>query len=404
MKLSEELQWRGFINQTTFTDISAIDKEPLSVYFGVDPSAFGMQIGNLASMMMVRHFIDYGHKMFLLAGGATGLIGDPDGRDSSRKTKAENEVTKNKTEIMAQFSKVLDGKKFEIVDNYDWFKDLNILDFLQEIGNNVPMSQMLGREFVQSRLSAGGSGISYAEFSYSLMQAYDFLHLYRAHDVTLQLCGADQWGNSVAGVDLIRRIESKEVNVYSMPLIMNKATGKKFGKSEAGAVWLNSELTSVYKFYQFWINVDDEGVIDYAKIFTLLSKDEIDKLEQKTIENPGARAAQKALAGAVTEIVHGKDRTESVIRVTEVLFGRSDFSSLSPDDIDILSKEIPTKKIGISVTEALVSSGVSSSVGDAKRLIAGNAIMINGKKIASDSQIDVTSLIKKGKNSFILVR
>lgn len=404
MKLSEELQWRGFVNQTTFDDISILDKEPLSLYFGVDPSAFGMQIGNLAAAMMVRQFIDHGYKAYLLVGGATGLIGDPDGKDSARSLKAAEEVSKNKAEIIRQYSQVFSNKNFEQVDNYDWFKDMNYLDFLREVGTNVPMSQMLSREFVQSRLSADGAGISYAEFSYSLMQAYDYLYLNRKYNVTLQLCGADQWGNCIAGIDLIRRVEGKEVNVYSMPLIMNKATGRKFGKSEEGAVWLNAERTSVYKFYQFWLNVDDEGVIDYIKIYTLLSKEEIDKLEQLTKQNPSERVAQKALASAVTELVHGKERTDSVKKVTSVLFGGTAVDSLSNNELDMLAAEIPSSTIGKSVIEVLVETAVASGSGDAKRLISSGAITENGQKLLSDKILDKLCLIKKGKNSFILVR
>ncbi len=404
MKLSEELIWRGFVNQTTLDDISVLDGAPLSFYFGVDPSAYGMQIGNLAAAMMVRHFIDHGHKAFLLVGGATGLIGDPDGKKNARDQKSFDEIAKNKAEIATQYSKVFSGKDFMVVDNYDWFKDINFLDFLREVGTNVPMSQMLSREFVQSRLAADGAGISYAEFSYSLMQAYDFLYLYRNFGVTLQLCGADQWGNCIAGVDLIRRVEGQEANVYSNPLIMNHATGKKFGKSEDGAVWLSSEKTSVYKFYQFWLNVDDGGVIDYLKVFTLLPKEDIEQIEQQTNIDPSARVAQKALATAVTELVHGVDRTDSVKRVTAVLFGGLDFKALANDDLDILAAEIPVQPVGRSVVETIVGAGIASSSGDAKRLISGGAIMINGEKISADQTIDSLSLIKKGKNNFVLVK
>lgn len=404
MKLSEELIWRGFVNQTTLDDVSVLDEAPLSFYFGVDPSAYGMQIGNLAAAMMVRHFIDHGHKAFLLVGGATGLIGDPDGKKNARDQKSFDEIAKNKAEIASQYSNVFSGKDFTVVDNYDWFKDMNFLDFLREVGTNVPMSQMLSREFVQSRLAVDGAGISYAEFSYSLMQAYDFLYLYRNYGVTLQLCGADQWGNCIAGVDLIRRVEGQEANVYSNPLIMNHATGKKFGKSEDGAVWLSSEKTSVYKFYQFWLNVDDGGVIDYLKVFTLLPKENIEQIEQQTNIDPSARVAQKALATAVTELVHGVDRTDSVKRVTAVLFGGLDFKTLANDDLDILAAEIPVQPVGKSVVETIVGAGIASSSGDAKRLISGGAITINGEKISADQVINSLSLIKKGKNNFVLVK
>lgn len=404
MKLSEELQWRGFINQTTFDDITVLDGAPISFYFGVDPSADSMTIGNLAAAMMVRRFIDHGHKAYLLVGGATGMIGDPDGKADERNLKTLDEIAKNKAGIAAQYRQVFAGKDFTLVDNYDWFKDMNYLDFLRLVGKNVPMSQMLGREFVQSRLGEDGAGISYAEFSYSLIQGYDFVHLYKNHGVTLQLCGADQWGNSIAGVDLIRRIEGGEAHVYSTPLIINKATGKKFGKSEGGAVWLDAKKTSAYKFYQFWLNVDDEGVIDYAKVYTLLSKDELDELAHRQQENPSARLAQRTLAREVTTIVHGKERCESVERVTEVLFGAREFTELSPTDLDTLAGEIPTVGVGQSIIALLVEAHVAASNGEARRLIAGGAISINGQKINDDIVVAETSLIKKGKNSFILAR
>jgi len=315
MKFSEELAWRGFVNQTTIKDLSILDGQPISFYFGVDPSADSMTIGNLASAMMVRHFIDAGHKAFLLVGGATGIIGDPDGKSNERNLKTLDEIAKNKAGIAGQYKTVFADKDFTLVDNYDWFKDMNYIDFLREVGKNVPLSQMLGRDFVQSRIGADGSGISYAEFSYSLIQGYDFLHLSRNYGVSLQLCGADQWGNSIAGVDLIRRLDNKEAHVYSTPLIINKATGVKFGKSEGGAIWLDANKTSVYAFYQFWLNVDDASVTDLLKIYTVLSKDVTDALEAEVQSSPGARAAQKALAHEVTTLVHGAERTASVERV-----------------------------------------------------------------------------------------
>jgi len=404
MKLSQELTWRGFVNQTTYNDLSELDGATISFYFGVDPSADSMTIGNLAAAMMVRHFIDHGHKAYLLVGGATGMIGDPDGKNDERNLKTLDEIAKNKNGIAKQYEKIFNGKDFTIVDNYDWFKDINYLDFLRNVGKHVPMSQMLGRDFVQSRLGAEGNGISYAEFSYSLIQGYDFLHLSREYGVSLQLCGADQWGNSVTGVDLIRRIDGKEAHVYSTPLVINKATGVKFGKSEGGAVWLDENKTSVYKFYQFWLNVDDEGVLDYAKIYTLLSPAEIEDLEFKTKANPSARLAQKCLAHEVTLLVHGQKRTESVERVTEVLFGGADFSTLTAEDIESLAMEIPTATIGQTLIESLAISGIASSNGEARRLIKSGAVSINGQKVSDDQKIEKISLIKKGKNNFILIR
>lgn len=404
MKLSEELQWRGFVNQTTFPDLSALDGAPISFYWGVDPSSDSMTIGNFAAAMMVRHFIDHGHKAFLLVGGATGMIGDPDGKADERNLKTLDEIAKNKAGIAAQYKTAFAGKDFTLVDNYDWFKDLNYLEFLRMVGKNVPLSQMLGRDFVQARLGEGGTGISYAEFSYSLIQGYDFVHLYKNHGVTLQLCGADQWGNSIAGVDLIRRMEGGEAHVYSTPLVINKATGKKFGKSEDGAIWLDPKKTSVYKFYQFWLNVDDEGVIDYAKIYTLLSKEELEAIGERHAANPGAREAQKALAREVTTLVHGTERTESVMRVTDVLFGNASFDDLHSDDLEALALEIPTVSTGKTVIEILVEAGVAASNGEARRLIAGGAVSVNDQKIAEDIVLEAPSLIKKGKNNFVLVR
>jgi len=404
MNLSEELSWRGFVNQTTFKDLSVLDNQSISFYWGVDPSADSMTIGNLAAAMMVRHFIDHGHKAYLLVGGATGMIGDPDGKADERNLKTLDEIAHNKQAIAGQYSQVFAGKDFTLVDNYDWFKDIKYIDFLRMVGKHVPISQMLGRDFVQSRIGEDGSGISYAEFSYSLIQGYDFLHLSREFGVTLQVCGADQWGNSIAGVDLIRRLDAKEAHVYSTPLIINKTTGVKFGKSEGGAVWLDSTKTSVYAFYQFWLNLDDATVPDLLKVYTLLDKDEIERLSAQITENPGAREAQKALARAVTTIVHGTERTESVERVTGVLFGKADFRTLQDTDLETLSREIPVVTLGKSLIEILVESGLASSNGEAKRLIESGAVSVNAEKAGDDQVVNTVSLIKKGKNSFILVR
>lgn len=403
-KLSEELTWRGIVNQMTYADITELDKGPISFYWGVDPSADSMTVGNFAAAMMVRHFIEAGHKAYLLVGGATGMIGDPDGKKDERNLLSLEDIARNKAAIAEQYKTVFAGQNFEIVDNYDWFKNMNYLDFLREVGKNVPLSQMLGRDFVQSRLGEDGSGISYAEFSYSLIQGYDFLHLNREHGVTLQVCGADQWGNSIAGVDLIRRIEGKEAHVYSTPLVINKTTGKKFGKSEEGAVWLDPKKTSVFKFYQFWLNAGDADVIDYAKIFTMLPREDIEAMEAQVKENPSARVAQRALAREVTKIVHGEARTESVEKVTAVLFGGGSVGDLSSEELDMLAGEIPHAKVGKNLIDILTESGNASSNGDARRLIESGGVSVNGEKIAQDTTISELSLVKKGKNSFILVR
>lgn len=404
MTLSEELTWRGFVNQTTFEDITAIDKAPITFYFGVDPSADSMTIGNLGAAMMVRHFIDHGHKAILLVGGATGMIGDPDGKKDERNLKTLEEIAKNKQAIAAQYQQVFAGKTFEVVDNYDWFKDIDYLSFLRDVGKHVPLSQMLGRDFVQARIGEGGSGISYAEFSYSLIQGYDFLHLYRDKGATLQLAGADQWGNSITGVQLIRRLENTDAHVWTAPLIINKATGRKFGKSEDGAVWLDPNKTSIYSFYQFWLNVDDEGAIDYTKLYTLLSREEIEELATKQQANPGARDVQKTLAYEVTKLVHGEQAAENARNVTAVLFGGLGVESLNEEAIALLASEIPTAPAGESVVDVLVDAGLVASKGEARRLIQGGAISVNGQKINDDQSVAQRSLIKKGKNSFLLTR
>ena len=379
MTLSEELSWRGFVNQTTFKEPTTLDGEPINFYWGVDPSADSMTIGNLAAAMMARHFIKYGHRAVLLVGGATGMIGDPDGKNEERDLLSLDQIALNKQAITEQYAQVFGGMPFTVVDNYDWFKDLGYLEFLRAVGKHVPMRQMLGREFVQSRLGEDGAGISYAEFSYSLIQGYDFLHLYKEYGVTLQLCGADQWGNSIAGVELIRRIAGAEAHIWSSPLVINRATGKKFGKTEDGAIWLDTKKTSVFKFYQFWINSDDEGVEDYLKIYTELDKETLEEIMSAHNESKSSRLAQKHLAFEVTKIVHGEVRAEAVRRVSEVLFGDEDYAQLSVDDFIELKDELPTIKVsyGSEIVDVLVSVGLASSKGEARRFLQSNAVYIN---------------------------
>ena len=403
MTLSQELAWRGFVNQTTYKDPSVLDDKPITFYFGVDPSADSMQIGNLAAAMMVRHFIDHGHKAVLLVGGATGLIGDPDGKSTERDLQSKKTIDHNKASIVAQYGTVFAGQKFEVVDNYDWFKDIGYVEFLRDIGKHIPLRQMLGRDFVQSRIGESGNGISYAEFSYALMQAYDFLHLHKKKNVSLQLCGSDQWGNSIAGVDLIRRVTGDETHVWSTPLVINKSTGIKFGKSEQGAVWLDPAKTSPTQFYQFWINCDDAGVEDYLKIYTLLSKSEIEQVMSDHSKNPNQRIAQTSLAKAVTEIVHGKQKTADAEAVTEVLTGKRNINDIG-SVIEDLRQEIAcvhTTENG-SVIDALVASGLATSKTEARRFVQNNAISINGTKSTAelfdkDSFIDGKLLIRRGK-------
>ncbi len=381
MTLSEELAWRGFVNQTTYKDLSVLDGDPITFYWGVDPSADSMTIGNLAAAMMVKHFIKAGHKAVLLVGGATGMVGDPDGKASERQLLSKEELDFNKQKITAQYGQVFGDHGFEIVDNYDWFKDMNYLAFLRDVGKHVPTRQMLARDFVQSRLSDENAGISYAEFSYVLIQAYDFLWLNQNKGVTLQVCGSDQWGNCIAGVDLIRRKTGNEAHVFSSPLIINQATGQKFGKTEDGAVWLDPAKTTPTQFYQFWINVDDAGVENYLKTYTELTKEEIERILAEHHERPEERKAQTALAQAVTALTHGHDTMKLAESVTDFLTGRSPIGDAS-HELDEIRKEIPSIKSGEngSLVEALVQSGLASSNTEARRLIQENGVSINGQK------------------------
>ena len=401
MKLSEELQWRGFWNQTTFTNDKLIDSENFTLYLGTDPSADSLHVGHLAVYMMVRHFLERGHKVFLLVGGGTGMIGDM--RDTEeRSLLSYAEIEHNKRALKAQVSQIFAGRDFTLVDNADWLGNLELIPFLRDIGKNFNMAELTAREFFKARIS-NGKGLSFAEFTYTLLQGYDFWHLFKHHGVNLQIGGSDQWGNLLSGVELIRKKENTEVYAMTAPLLINKSTGRKFGKSEGGAVWLDENKTSVYKFYQFWLNVDDESAIEYMKIFTMLDRDTIEAIAENHAVNPGARSAQKVLAREVTDIVHGVNRRESVERVTEVLFGGGDFRQLSDDDLDALAKEIPRVDVGVGVIEALVVSGAVSSNGEAKRLLKSGAISLNGEKITEDQAVNTTSLLKKGKNTFVLI-
>ena len=401
MKLSEELQWRGFWNQTTFTDDKLIDSENFTLYLGTDPSADSLHVGHLAVYMMVRHFLERGHKVFLLVGGGTGMIGDM--RDTEeRNLLPYEEIEHNKQSLKSQVSRIFAGRDFTLVDNADWLAELELLPFLRDIGKNFNMADLVSREFFKARIN-NGKGLSFAEFTYTLLQGYDFWHLFNQYGVNLQIGGSDQWGNLLSGVDLIRKKENAEVYAMTAPLLINKSTGRKFGKSEGGAVWLDENKTSVYKFYQFWLNVDDESAIEYMKIFTMLDRDTIEAIAENHAVNPGARSAQKVLAREVTDIVHGSARRESVERVTEVLFGGGDFKKLSDDDLGALAEEIPCVDAGIDVIEALVESGAVSSNGEAKRLLKSGAISLNGEKLAENKVVNDTSLLKKGKNTFVLI-
>lgn len=402
MTLSEELQWRGFANQTTFASVDDINT-PRTFYLGVDPSAVSMHIGNLAQVVLVRHLIKHGHKAIVLVGGATGMIGDPK-EDSERELKTLDEIATNKAGIAAQYKELLSGEAFTLVDNYDWFKDIGYLAFLRDVGKHFSMTQLLDREFIKARIGDGGVGISYAEFSYSLIQGYDFLHLFREHEATMQIGGSDQWGNMLSGAQMIRKLEGQEAHVWTVPLVIDKSSGKKFGKSEGNAVWLNPEMTSPYQFYQFWLNVDDLGVGDHLKLFTDITAEAYEELMKEFEASPRDRTAQKYLAYHVTKLVHGEDRAEQARNITSTLFGDTPFSQLLSEELDMLAREIPTTTAG-NIVDALVMSELAASNSEARRLIEGGAVSINDEKVSSvDTHLTVPALIKKGKNSFILVR
>lgn len=411
MNLSEELIYRGFSAETTIKNPAELDNRPSKkFYWGADPSADSLTIGNLAAIMMCACFVRHGYQPYLLVGGATGQIGDPKD-NGERDLKTLDEVEHNKACIKAQIERIINSKNVTMVDNYDWFKDMNYLGFLREVGKAFSMTQLLDRQFVQNRIGEGGSGISYAEFSYTLIQGYDFLHLYREHGVDLQLCGADQYGNCTSGIHLIKRLENADADVWSTPLIIDPATGRKFGKSEGNAIWLASSdngsgnYTSIFDFYQFWLGQPDEAVEYLIKIYTLLDKDEIEDILARHREHPELRLAQKALAKGVTEIVHGKDNTAAVINLTEMLFAKdADFANFTADEIAEFANFLPTVEQGINLVDALVATGLAESKKKAREFIVQGAISINGVKVKEEITLNQPALIKKGKNKFAVTR
>lgn len=402
MTLSEELIWRGFLDQTTYKDVKEIDQAGINFYWGVDPSADSMTVGNLAIAILAKHLLRAGHKAYLLVGGATGLIGDPDGKPNERQLIEQTTIENNTKSIINQYQTLFANDQFEVINNLDWLKDLNYLDFLRQIGKHVPMRQMLNREFVDNRLR--GNGISYAEFSYVLFQAYDFLTLFREKSISLQIAGSDQWGNCLAGVELIRRLEAKTANVWAAPLVTNRSTGKKFGKTEEGAIWLDANKTTPTSFYQFWINTDDNDLESFLKLYTFLSPDEINNLLTEHRNNPKARIGQKTLASQVTSLVHGDDQAQLAEKVTSYLTDSSDLTDASDQELSQLRKEISTVKAtpDLNLINILVSSNLSKSNTEARQLITNGAIYIKGKPykqmtLSSQDFINGRLLVRRGK-------
>ena len=421
MKLSEELIYRGFKAETTIENPEELDtRKNKKFYWGADPSADSLTIGNLAALMMCACFVRHGYEPVLLVGGATGQIGDPK-ENGERDLKSIEEVEHNKNCIREQIERVVsagdgdasDGetKGLVMVDNYDWFRDMKYLDFLREVGKAFSMTQLLDRQFVQNRIGEGGAGISYAEFSYTLIQGYDFLHLYREYGVDLQLCGADQYGNCTSGIHLIKRLEGGQADVWSTPLVIDPVTGRKFGKSEGNAIWLASSdngsgnYTSIFDFYQFWLNQPDESLEYLIKIYTLLKPDEIDEILKQHAEAPEKRVAQRTLAREVTKIVHGREAAQAIENLTTMLFDRNtNFADFSEDEIVEFAKYLPVEKKGTMLVEALVGHELAESKKKAREFIAQGAITINGEKVKEDIKINQTAIIKKGKNKFLIVK
>lgn len=411
MNLSEELIYRGFKAETTIDDPAVLDtRESKKFYWGADPSADSLTIGNLAALMMCACFVRHGYKPYMLVGGATGQIGDPK-ENGERDLKTLDEVEHNKACIKSQIERIIKSDSITMVDNYDWFKNIHYLDFLREVGKAFSMTQLLDRQFVQNRIGSGGSGISYAEFSYTLIQGYDFLHLFREHGVSLQLCGADQYGNCTSGIHLIKRLENADADVWSTPLIIDPVTGRKFGKSEGNAIWLagsdngSGNYTSIFDFYQFWLNQPDSSVEYLLKIYTLLEKSEIEDVLKRHFESPEQRIAQKTLAKCVTEIVHSKENAEAIENLSNLLFNKeTNFADFSTDEITEFAKFLPTIEKGADLVDALVSTNLAESKKKAREFIAGGAISINGTKVNDTLILNQTAIIKKGKNKFAIVK
>lgn len=379
MKLSEDLLWRGLVKDKTFDDASFLD-QPKTFYWGVDCSADSLTVGNLAPLLLAKRLATAGWKAVLLVGGATSLIGDPGGKEAERELLSRETVQNNVDAIKAQVARLFGDSSFELVDNYDWFRDVGYLDFLREVGKHFSMTELIQREYIAERMGEHGSGISYAEFSYSLVQGYDFWNLYKTKQAVLQIGGSDQWGNMLSGVALIRKKESAEAHALSMPLVINKATGIKFGKSETGTIWLDPTKTTETEFRQFWINVDDADVGDYLKYFTFITKDEFDQLMAAQASQPEKRQAQRYLSDKVTEIVYGHGASQAAQQIQQVLTGETAVESIDEQLIEELKKQIPVHQSSGSVVEALVATGLASSNSEARRLLDSNAIYINGQQ------------------------
>lgn len=423
MNILEELQWRGLLADCT--DPQSLTKRlsegPLTLYAGFDPTADSLHVGSLVPLLGLRRFQLQGHHPIAVAGGATGSIGDPSGKTQERQLLTSETLSANIAKMKEQLKMLLDFETktnpARLMDNASWTKSVSFLDFLRDIGKHFSVNQMVAKESVRARMEDRDVGISYTEFSYMLLQAFDFNVLCRDYNCELQIGGSDQWGNITAGIDLCRKKLARPVFGLTLPLI-TKADGTKFGKTEAGTVWLDRTRTSVYRFYQFWIQTDDRDVIRYLKYFTFLAQEEIAGLETQHAENPGARASHRALAKEVTELVHGATATAEAIRASEILFG-GDLVGISETTFNEIVGEVPTKEIdksqldggGKPLVEALIDSGLSPSKGQARKDIEGGGVYINNNR-EGNNQRAVTSndllfgkyvLLRKGKRNYVVV-
>jgi tyrosyl-tRNA synthetase len=401
-KLSETLKSRGYVYQFSAETLEEITDGPKrTIYLGVDPTADSIHVGHLATYMLLRRFSDAGHKVILLIGGGTGMIGDPK-PDVERPLLSLEEIEMRTGKLQKQTEKLLGGIEIQKVNNADWLTKLNLLEFLRNIGKHFTVNSLVKKDAISARMESD-DGISYTEFSYPLLQAYDFLHLNREHGCDVQVGGSDQWGNIIAGVDLIRRKENKTAYALTIPLVVDKASGKKFGKSEGNAVWLDAEKTSPYQFYQFWLNSSDESVEDYLKLFTLLEDNEILETMKEQQLYPGTRVAQRRLAYTVTSLVHGDGDANSAQAISEVLFGTGELSSI---DANQLKNTAPMCAVaaGISIVDALVQSGLASSKREARQFVEDGAVTLNNMKVG-ERVLDVTdfrdsvALLKRGKRN-----
>jgi tyrosyl-tRNA synthetase len=418
-----ELQWRGLVADCTDTEALAkhLAAGPAVLYCGFDPTADSLHVGNLVPLLALRRFQLAGHHPIALAGGATGMVGDPSGKTAERQLLDRDALTHNIAAVKEQLRRLLDFDSkvnpARLMDNADWTAGVSYLEFLRDIGKHFSVNQMVAKESVRSRMEDREAGISYTEFSYMLLQAFDFYVLCRDHGCELQIGGSDQWGNITAGIDLIRKKLGQHACGLTLPLITN-ADGSKFGKTAAGAVWLDPRRTSVYRFYQFWVRVDDRDVIQYLKYFTFLTQEEIAALEAKHQANPGAREAHRALAAEVTRLIHGETELANAIRASEVLFGGS-IEGLNEATFNDLVGEVPTKELekaklegdGLSLPDLLVHSGLCQSKGQARKDVEGGGIYINNVR-ATDTHASVSQsqllfgrhlLLRKGKRNYAVV-